>query len=452
LAAHTLRFSEADSEEARKTIQKLKKKCTSVMAKLGTTCFLSNLVKMCQLQLFDETFLRKADENKQIFGCENGVLDLELDTFRPGTPDDYLTFSCGLDYVDYAPDSPEVEEIEEFLAKVFPNPNIRNYFLDVSCSCLQGGNKNKKFIVNTGDTNGGKSKTIEVLEAVFGDYAINFPRELIIKGRGNSSNSPRPELARVRGRRIVTLHEVGKGESLNIGVLKAMTGNDAFFARTLHDKGAEIKPMFTLFMQCNDPPRIPENDAATWYRVRVIDYQSRFDEDAPWDYDLQRKENHYQADRNLDIQSLAGPLLWKLKQRFSLYKKNGLVEPQEVKLSTLEYKNANDVYQQFINDCWVRAEPSKDGIVPALRIGEIYSTFRYWFRENHPSYTKDCAGRLEVKSQIIKRVGPPSSQGRWEGYTLRFEENQDDSAKNVPLKVVRIEVSGKPLQELEKKL
>lgn len=444
LADLTRRFSEADSDEDRKTVQKLQKKCTDVMAKLGTTCFLNNLVKMCQLQLFDELFLQKADENKQIFGCENGVLDLELDTFRPGTPDDYLTFSCGLEYVDYAPDSPEIEEIDEFLAKVFPNENIRNYFLDVSCSCLQGGNKNKKFIVNTGDTNGGKSKTIEVLEAVFGDYAINFPRELIIKGRGNSSNSPRPELARVRGRRIVTLHEVGKGETLNIGVLKAMTGNDAFFARTLHDKGAEIKPMFTLFMQCNDPPRIPENDAATWYRVRVIDYQSRFDEEAPWDYDLQRKENHYQADRNLDIQSLAAPLLWKLKQRFSDYKKNGLVEPPEVKLSTQKYKTANDVYQQFIDECWVKASPSKEGITPSLRIGEIYSTFRYWFRENHPSYTKDCAGRLEVKSQMIKRLGSPTIQGKWEGWKLRFENEGDTKAISALALCVQVPQAKQP--------
>ena len=215
------------------------------MEKLGTTRFLSNLVKMCQLQLFDEEFLEKADENKQIFGCENGVIDLELNTFRDGTPDDYLTFTCRQEYREYDPNSVEVEEIKDYLAKVFPNPNIRNYFLDVACSCLEGGNLNKKFIVNTGDTNGGKSKTIELLEAVFGDYAIYFPRELIIRGPGNSSNAPRPELARVRGRRIVTLHEVGKGECLNIGVLKAL-GSISHFSATIHQHPSHFMQKNTL--------------------------------------------------------------------------------------------------------------------------------------------------------------------------------------------------------------
>ncbi len=424
----TKKFAEADSDD-RKNIQKLQKKCTHVMEKLGTTRFLSNLVKMCQLQLFDEEFLKKADENKMIFGCENGVLDLQLNTFRPGVPDDHLTFSCGLTFTEYAPNAPEIQDIDDFLEKVFPNPNIRNYFLDVACSCLEGGNLNKKFIVNTGDTNGGKSKTIELLETVFGDYAINFPRELIIKGRGNSSNAPRPELARVRGRRIVTLHEIGKGESLNIGVLKAMTGNDAFFARTLHDKGTEIKPMFTLFMQCNDPPRIPENDEATWYRVRVVDYQSRFDENAPWDFEEQRKIHHYQADRHLDIAALASPLLWKLKKKYGEYKKTGLIEPKEVKISTQQYKTSNDVYQQFIDECLEKvAGAAKAEGPPFVRWADIQNTFRAWYKEEHPSYSKDCPGKIEMKKQFIKRLGPSNHQGRWVGFKISMGGDDEGAA------------------------
>ena len=430
LADLTKKFTEADTDD-RKNIQKLQKKCTHVMEKLGTTRFLSNLVKMCQLQLYDEEFLKKADENKLIFGCENGVLDLELNTFRPGVPDDYLTFSCGIHFTEYAPDSPELQDIDDFLEKVFPNSNIRNYFLDVACSCLEGGNLNKKFIVNTGDTNGGKSKTIELLEMVFGDYAINFPRELIIKGRGNTSNSPRPELARVRGRRIVTLHEIGKGESLNIGVLKAMTGNDAFFARTLHDKGGEIKPMFTLFMQCNDPPRIPENDEATWYRVRVVDYQSRFDENAPWDFEEQCNQNHFQADRHLDIASLAPPLLWKLKKKYGEYKKTGLIEPKEVKLSTQQYKTSNDVYQQFIDECLEKVRGVDP--VPIVRWADIQNTFRAWYKENHPSYSKDCPGKLEMKKQFVKRIGPPNYQGRWVGYKINMGDEMSGPSFLHPL-------------------
>jgi phage/plasmid-associated DNA primase len=216
------------------------------------------------------------------------------------------------------------------------------------------------------------------------------------------------------------LHEIGKGESLNIGVLKAMTGNDAFFARTLHDKGAEVKPMFTLFMQCNDPPRIPESDEATWYRVRVVDYQSRFDENAPWDFEEQRKQNHFQADRHLDIASLASPLLWKLKTKYGKYKKTGLIEPKEVKISTQQYKTSNDVYQQFIDECLEKVD--KKDSPPVVRWIEIQNTFRAWYKENHPSYSKDCPGKLEMKKQFVKRIGPANHQGRWVGYKINMGE------------------------------
>ena len=94
------------------------------MEKLGTTRFLSNLVKMCQLQLYDDAFLKKADENKMIFGCENGVLDLELNTIRPGVPDDYLTFSCGIPFTEYALDAPELQDIDDFLEKISHGPSV----------------------------------------------------------------------------------------------------------------------------------------------------------------------------------------------------------------------------------------------------------------------------------------------------------------------------------------
>jgi len=208
-----------------------------------------------------------------------------------------------------------------------------------------------------------------------------------------------------------------------------MTGNDAFFARTLHDKGTEIKPMFTLFMQCNDPPRIPENDEATWYRVRVVDYQSRFDENAPWDFEEQRKIHHYQADRHLDIAALASPLLWKLKKKYGEYKKTGLIEPKEVKISTQQYKTSNDVYQQFIDECLEKvAGGAKAEAPPFVRWADIQNTFRAWYKEEHPSYSKDCPGKIEMKKQFIKRLGPSNHQGRWVGFKISMGGDDEGAA------------------------
>ena len=66
--------------------------------------------------------------------------------------------------------------------------------------------------------------------------------------------------------------EIAKTGTLNIGVLKELTGNDSFFARGLFEKGTEINPMFTLFGSANEPPKIPGHDDATWNRVRLLDF------------------------------------------------------------------------------------------------------------------------------------------------------------------------------------
>ena len=51
--------------------------------------------------------------------------------------------------------------------------------------------------------------------------------------RGNSSGSARPDLVSLKGRRLVVGKEVAKTETLNIGVLKELTGNDSINARDL---------------------------------------------------------------------------------------------------------------------------------------------------------------------------------------------------------------------------
>ncbi len=326
--------------------------CRVIVRGLGRTGYLRNVVSMCQLVQYDGEFEKLRDENKTLFGCTNGVLDFsgEEPLFRDGRPEDRLTMSCGFDYEEDADTTAVLEHFE----KLFPNQNIRNYFLDLSSSCLEGGNPYKRFAVNTGETDAGKSRAIELLRKVFGAYAINFPRAMIIKGRGTSSSAPRPELARSRGCRIVTLDEIGTQETVDIGVLKNLTGNDDFYARTLHDKGGDIKPQFTMFMQCNTPPDIPDNDEATWNRTRVIEFESRYSTHAPEDEKDQILAKHFPVDPKISetLDRLKVPLLTALVQRFAACKRDSLHEPAEVLASTSKYRKRCDPCQQFFDDCF----------------------------------------------------------------------------------------------------
>ena len=183
-----------------------------------------------------------------------GVIDLELGVFRNGRPDDYITFTTGLNFnKEYTYDHPDVKDLDKYLEEVFPNKNRREYFLDFLCGTLQG-NDHKRFLVATGDGDNSKSMMMALLEETFGlgetGYFGKFPPELVIISKGHSSGGARPELSRVRGKKIMGIDEITQREELNIREIKRLTGNDSYYARALFEKGTEIRPQFTLILQC----------------------------------------------------------------------------------------------------------------------------------------------------------------------------------------------------------
>lgn len=427
------------------------KKCMAMISKLKTVQFRDKVVESCKLNMYDPSFLGKIDENRYLVGCENGVLDLKLSIFREGRPDDYITLSTGIHYREYREDDDEVEEFNDYILKVFPNNNLRKYFIDVTTSCLQGGNANKLFMVCTGIGDNGKSITIMLMEKTFGEYFGKFPRALLMKGRGvGQSSGQRSDLIQIKGKRIMSTQELTDQDNIDIGVLKELTGNDSFFARGAYEKkGKKLKPMFTFWMQCNAPPRIPGNDAATWNRVRELDFESVFVKPAdlknnpvPDNFKKQLKEKKFKADTNLidKLEDLSGVLLWKLFRNFRNYEKSGLIEPKEVTISTDEYKSRNDIYLEFLKEKVETIdeedlEKSKENFIS---LTEMYTEFKAWYIENYPSYKKDMVNKMKVRDEINKKLGVIKTdkhkygfgkKSRYYGY--RFIQDENDESEDV---------------------
>lgn len=410
------RLGAKDDLQARMFEEK-EKRAINICSKLKTVSFHEKIIKMCKLHMEDSKFLKKMDENKKIVVCDNGVLDLDLGTFREGRPDDYATFSTGLMYDDrYSHEDEDVNNVKLFLEKVFPNENRRKYFIDMATSCLQGGNVHKRFIIGTGCGDNSKSVTYTLLELVFGDYYGKFPRELLISGQNGSSAGARPELARVRGKRIMSTQEITHRDNINIGVLKELTGNDSFFARGLFEKGGEIVPQYTLWMQCNAPPKVPGHDDATWSRIRVLDFESKFvkPQDSekfpvPDTHEEQMEMKRFEADPTfMDyLPEMAPALLWFLFDNFvNHYKNNGLDEPKEVMTATDEYKASNDVYMEFINEKIIKVEGEDNDKYADqfITLTVVFDEFKEWYKENYPSY-KNTIGKNKFRDSLKKLLG-----------------------------------------------
>ena len=428
-------------ETERQKLEVKEQKCRKIVTALKECKFQERLIKMCKVIFYDGQFLKKLDENRLLFVCDNGVLDLELLCFRDGRPDDYSSLSCNVVYPKNAThDDDGIMEVDELLRKVFPNPKLKQYYLDTASSAMEGGNVNKIFVVGTGGGDGGKTVMSSFLELVFGDYNIKFPRELFVMGKTNSSGSARPELARVRGKRLAQVSELAKTETINIGVLKELTGNDSFFARGIYEKGTDIKPMFTLFMACNEPPKVPGHDDATWNRIRVLDYESKFVKSqdlkkfpVPESEEEQFKMKRFKADGGLmrRLPELAPSKLWLLFENYKEYKKRGIIEPDEVRASTNIYREHNDVYLEFVKEhikipteAEIAADTTEEKYF--VRVQELYEAFVTWYHESYTAYAKEKFNKQMIMLEFSKKFGIKTiKRGRitgWYGLELQIED------------------------------
>ena len=382
-------------------LQKHDKKLYTLTRSLGKVGTVNKITDMCKILLADKkgAFIEHKDQNSKLFVCSNGVLDLEMLAFREGRPDDYMTMSSKVIFKEFDEKDEEITQVEEFLEKIFPNPNLRNYFLDIAASCLEGGNIYKVFVCHTGVGNNGKTIIFKLLEKTFQEYFIKFPRGLFVEGTVRSASGPKPELVRSKGTKIAGLQELTDREKIHKGHLKEMTGNDSIFCRNLHERGGEITPTFTLMMQANRLPKIPDNDEAVWNRIRVLEYESVFNNQAPEDEKEQFEQKHFKPDLNLadKLKDFTSSFLWLIFNRYKYIKTHGFHEPQEVLRATNKYKHENDVIYQFMKAS-IRKNP-EDSISVKL----LFSFFKEWFRAN---YSGKCdIGRARLQMDMSARVG-----------------------------------------------
>ena len=411
------------SSEADKTMYGVQiKNIQKMINSLKSTPFKTNVMKECRDVFYDEKFLKNLDKNKWLIGFRNGVYDMSKNCFREGVPEDYISLQMPIDYSEYTNDDKMVQEVHDFLTKIFPDRKVREYFLDISSEVFIGGNQHKHVYFWSGEGDNGKSITQMFFEKMLGEYAIKLPTSLIV-GKRTQSSQASPELVRAgNGVRWAILQEPDKKDNINIGILKELSGNDSFFARGLHQAGGEIEPMFKLTVICNDPPTISYSDKATWNRIRVIPFESTFNKDAPSTWEEQLKQKHFPVDPHFHekIPNMLKPFAWVLLE----HRKKGiikLVEPEKVKLATDHYRKKNDSYQQFVDECIIM--DGKSGI----NLQDLYARFKDWFKESFPG--QSLPTKSEVKEYYIKIWGEPV-RSFWKGKRLSTFEDEMNKGLN----------------------
>jgi P4 family phage/plasmid primase-like protien len=411
-------IKDIDGDDAKKLYQAKLNQVQKIMFNLKTAPFKNNVMKEAKEVFYNPQFKKLLDRNKYLLGFPNGVYDLHANIFREGSPDDYISISMGTPYIEYKETDKEVEEIYDFFEKIFPDKEVRQYFMNISSDVFVGGNFNKKVYFWSGVGNNGKTITQNMMEKMLGDYAKKLPVSLLTGKRGPSSGAS-PELARINGTRWAVLQEPGKTETINIGILKELSGNDTFYCRGLYNAGGEIEPQFKLVVICNDPPLIPQSDTATWNRIRVIPFESEFVDNPPATYEEQLLQKKFAKDIHFETEKLPhmiSPLAWVLLEHRK--RASSKIEPEKVISRTKEYQTKNDSFRQFVDDMIV---VDKKG---SITLSELYRLYKEWFKESMPN--SNVPSKSEVKEYFTK-LWKEAHNGKWKGYRERVDADNEAS-------------------------
>jgi P4 family phage/plasmid primase-like protien len=196
-ATYHTRAASTESETEQSIFTEIAKKLTAITTKLKTVAFKENIMNECKRLFYIEKFEEKLDSKCHLVGFENGVYDLDAQEFRDGSPEDYISFSTGINYIPYNPNHQFAIEVQTFLKQVLPKDHIRQYVLTLFASFLNGHIKEERFHIWTGsgchaidapimmfDGSTKKVQDIQVGEQLMGDDSQ--PRNVLQLFRGHA--------------------------------------------------------------------------------------------------------------------------------------------------------------------------------------------------------------------------------------------------------------------------
>jgi putative DNA primase/helicase len=307
------------------------------------------------------------------------------------------------------------EEIEIFMSKLFPVPDLNRYMHDHLASCLIGANKNQTFNIYHGSGSNGKSILADLMSVTLGEYKGTVPITLVTDVRGKIGGTS-DEVLKLKGVRYAVMQEPSKGVKLNDGIMKELTGGDPLQARGLYSESEIFEPQFNLVVCTNSLFDIETADDGTWRRIRKCDFMSKF---------IDEGETHtddtpyvYLKDKGLKdkLSSLAPVFASMLVNR--AYETEGIVENcSTVENASNKYRKGQDHIAGFISEMIVQVDnPNK-----YVNKTGLNSAFKKWFEETQGS--RKVPKAEELHDSMNKKFGKCKPKG-W--YGVQFYEPEED--------------------------
>ena len=336
-----------------------------------------------------------------------GIINLRTGQLRPPDPAALHTRSTRV-----APDrDADPSSWLEFLATTFQGDQaIIGYIRRLMGYACVGEVREAILPVFHGQGANGKTVLLETVQAVLGDYATVAPQKFLVQGPGQHAT----EIAAIAGARLVIASETNEGERFDEAKVKILTGGDRIKARFMRQDEFTFKPSHLLVMMTNHRPEVGSGGTSFWRRLREIPFGHVVPEDAR-DPELTQRL----TDRH-------GPAImaW-LAEGAAEYARDGLREPDGVKVATRAYEASTDTVGRFVDEMVILG----GGDAVKVNYSEVRDAYETWCRTEGetPVTTKALTTQLMGKHGIGRHKGAKGARFLT-GMTMVGSATQDGSA------------------------
>lgn len=236
--------------------------------------------------------------------------------------------------------------------------------------CLSGSTEMECLFILYGPlSRNGKSTATETIGNIFGDYFKNIQPETLGKYKRNSSGLS-PDIARLKGARLVNVPEPEKDLKLNESLIKQLTGGDTITSRHLHEDMFEFKSEFKIFINTNHLPNISDETIFASQRIYTIPFDRHFKQE--------------EQDRTLkatfrDENNKSGIFNW-LIEGYRLMLMHGLIQAERMKELVKEYEKQSNVFEMFADECIVSSPNTR------MPLNIIYPVYMNWCKKTDTNW------------------------------------------------------------------
>ena len=281
-------------------------------------------------------YISDFDKDPNMLNTPLGTYDLAKGTggMHPHNAEDYIT-----KVTNYAPGDDGADIWKDAIELFFcGDAELISYVQAMVGMAAVGKVYQEHMIIAYGGGANGKSTFWNAIFRVLGSYAGKISAEALTM---NCKRNVKPEMAELKGKRLIIASELEEGTRLNTAIVKQLCSTDEIEAEKKYKDPFYFVPSHTLVLYTNHLPKVGANDDGIWRRLIVIPFNAKI---------TGKSDIKNYADYLVDE---AGPAIMKwivegAEKAIGTHFQTDL--PQAVRDAIDHYRDSNDWLGQFLEE------------------------------------------------------------------------------------------------------